>query len=213
MNFNIGDTVLVEIPSETAHEVYTSRIVKIRGNDIALAMLRRNQKSIPLNYQEPLRFTIIKHDAVYEFTARITYLGFSYFYVPVPVTVIRKQRRYEVRVPAKFPVEVLYSYRDGIPVAAYLTHSMDLSAGGIKILTPVQYPPNTLLRLILNVPEYEEFYLAAVVIRTGRSERQEFGNPYPDWTALKFQQISEQQRKKIRKFIYRWQELRVKSLI
>ena len=213
MNFKVGDTVLVEIPSEAEHEVYNSRIIKIRGNEIALAMLQQQRQSALLNYQDPLRLTVIKHDAVYEFIAYITHLGYSHFFISLPPTIIRKQRRYEVRVTAKFPVEVLYTYQDGTPVAAYLTSSTDLSAGGIKILTPVQYPTDMLLRLILNLPEHEEFYLSGLVIRTGPLERQELGNPYSHWAALKFQQISEQQRKKIRKFIYRWQELRVKSLI
>jgi c-di-GMP-binding flagellar brake protein YcgR len=115
------------------------------------------------------------------------------------------------------PVEVLYFYRDGVPVAACTMNSVDLSAGGVKIETSEGFKEGKKYQMVLVLPlgsnETEEIYVEAEVVRSGRDPNPEPGSANLYWTAFKFNDIAESKKQKILKFIYKQQELRLKGLI
>jgi c-di-GMP-binding flagellar brake protein YcgR len=95
----------------------------------------------------------------------------------------------------------------------FTASSIDISAGGAKIMISQEYPSGTLIKMVLLLSEQEEIELEAVVIRCGIFRKSELSQVVSCWISVRFQSITDQQRKKIRKFIYKQQELRVKSLI
>jgi c-di-GMP-binding flagellar brake protein YcgR len=107
---------------------------------------------------------------------------------------------------------LLYFYRGGVPVASFTVYSIDVSAGGVRVEIPEEFPIYTHYRVAIVLPE-EEIHVSAVLIRIGPLSRTEQGLPNSYWASLRFFNISETKQQKILKFIYKQQELRVKGLI
>jgi c-di-GMP-binding flagellar brake protein YcgR len=138
---------------------------------------------------------------------------FGHLTIAVPDNIDSKQRRSDVRLAIRIPVELLYFYRNSIPVASYTISSTDISAGGIRIETPEEFSLHTKLKLAIILPDNEEMMAYADVVRTGTLTHPEPGSTNSCWASLKFINMSDNKKKKILKFIYKQQELRVKGLI
>ena len=78
---------------------------------------------------------------------------------------------------------------------------------------PEKFPLHTKLKLAIVLPDSEEMMAYADVVRIGTLTHPEPGSVNSSWASLKFINMSDNKKKKILKFIYKQQELRVKGLI
>lgn len=216
--FQVDDGIQIEIASGKYQGVYNSRIINTEDNELMIAAPRNDHGVIPLQKNDLLNICVLKKDALYEFQSRVispASRDFAYLTIYVPHLIKRKQRRADFRININVPVEVLYFYRDGVPVAACTMNSVDLSAGGVKIETTEELEVGQIYQMVIILPVdngTEEIYVEAEVVRS---------EPDPDsvlgttkyWTSLKFIDILESKKQKILKFIYKQQELRLKGLI
>lgn len=216
--FQVDDGIQIEIASGKYQGVYDSRIINSEDNELMIAAPRNEFGVIPLQKNDLLNICVLKKDALYEFQSRIISPAshdFAYLTIYIPHLIKRKQRRADVRININVPVEVLYFYRNGHPVAACTMDSVDLSAGGVKIETFEKFKTGQIYQMVIVLPldnGNEEIYVEAEVVRS---------EPDPDsglgatkyWTSFKFKDIVESKKQKILKFIYKQQELRLKGLI
>jgi c-di-GMP-binding flagellar brake protein YcgR len=204
MDFQIGDYVEIEIVDGYYRGEYPSRIVSIHGHKLILVAPRLAGTLIPVKPNTILVIHVCNDDARYVFDGNVT--------IAVPDNINRK-RRSDVRFAIRLPVELLYFYRNGIPVTAHTLSSLDISAGGIRIEAPEEFLLHTKLKLAIILPDSEEMMAYADVVRTGTLSHPEPGSVNSNWASLKFINMSDNKKKKILKFIYKQQELRVKGLI
>ncbi|MCL6588499.1 MAG: PilZ domain-containing protein [Firmicutes bacterium] len=219
MNLVRDDYLEIEIFEGFFRGEYTSRVIEADGKRLRIAIPRLGGTVVSLKEGQLIKVVLPKPDARYEFQAIV--LGQNHAEPDLPASELtveriseinRHQRRSNVRLAIKVPVELLYFYRQGIPVASYTVYSIDLSAGGVRIEIPEEFPIYTHYRVAIILPE-EEVHVSAVLIRIGPLSRTEQGVPNTYWASLRFFNISETKQQKILKFIYKQQELRVKGLI
>ncbi|NLY76009.1 MAG: hypothetical protein GX075_12020 [Firmicutes bacterium] len=217
--FQIDDYLQIEIMSGKYQGVYNSRVINSEDNELLITAPRNDHGIIPVQKNDLLGVSVLKKDAMYEFQTRVIEpptRDFAYLTIYIPHLIKRKQRRSDFRIAVNVPVEVLYFYRDGVPVAACTMNSVDLSAGGIKIETSEQFKPGEKYRIAIILPSEdgdEEIYVEAEVVRSEVDPNPEPGKLGLYWTAFKFNDIAESKKQKILKFIYKQQELRLKGLI
>lgn len=216
--FQVDDYLQIEIASGKYQGVYNSRVINSEENELIVAAPRNDNGAVPLQKNDLLNICVFKKDAMYEFQSKVISpptRDFAYITIYIPHLIKRKQRRADFRITINVPVEVLYFYRDGVPVAACTMNSVDLSAGGIKIETSEGFKVGGKYQMVIVLPsdnETEEIYVEAEVVRSERDPNPELGsNLY--WTSFKFNDIAENKKQKILKFIYKQQELRLKGLI
>lgn len=215
MEFNVGDYVEIEIPDGYFHGEYSSRIIFLDQQQLVITTPRMGGAIVSLRQGQEIHLSVPKRDARYNFEAVVIDVNESrpdLLTLKLDTTAIRQQRRSDVRLTVRLPVELLYFYRQGVPVASYTVYSIDVSAGGIKLEMSEEYPPHTHFKLAIHLPE-DEIAIQATVIRSGILPTTDAGGNPSFWVSLKFFNISEAKQKKILKFIYKQQELRVKGLI
>ncbi len=216
MDFQVGDYVEIEVPEGYYRGEYPSRIVSVDSNRLLLVAPRLAGNPVPVKENSFLVINVCKTDARYVFNGKVLALNdkeFGHLTVAVPADIDRKQRRSDVRLSIRIPVELLYFYRNDAPVASYTLTSLDISAGGVRIETPEEFTLHTKLKLAILLPDNEEVTAYADVVRTGKLTHPEPGSTNNYWASLKFLNMSDNKKKKILKFIYKQQELRVKGLI
>ena len=216
--FQVDDGIQIQITAGKYQGVYDSRIINNEDKELMIAAPRNDHGVIPLQKNDLLNICVIKKDALYEFQSRVispASRDFAYLTIYIPHLIKRKQRRADFRININVPVEVLYFYRNGVPVAASTMDTVDLSAGGVKIETSEEFETGKIYQMIIILPVdngTEEVYVEAEVVRSEPESVSELGtNKY--WTSLKFKDIVESKKQKILKFIYKQQELRLKGLI
>lgn len=215
MEFKVGDYLEIAIPDGYFHGEYTSRIVLLDQQQLVITAPRMGGTIVSFRNGQIIRVSVPKQDARYNFEATVTAFDESksdLVTLNIDSTAIRQQHRSDVRLTMRLPVELLYFYRQDTPVAAYTVYSIDLSAGGIKLEMPDDYPPHTHFKLAIHLPD-EEITVRATVIRSGLLPTVDLGGNPSFWVSLKFLNISVTKQQKILKFIYKQQELRVKGLI
>ena len=215
MEFLVGDYLEIEVPEGFYRGEYSSRIVSVDGDYLVVAAPKMGGAIVPLAVNQIIKVSFPKEDARYSCDARVISLkGAEYGLLTAVLSgrMHRQQRRLNVRLVVKLPVELLYFYLDGVPVASLTVNSIDISAGGIKLEMPGNFPLHSKFKLAIHLPE-EDVFAYAVVVRAGTIPKQELISVYPYWASMKFFNISENKQSKILKFIYRQQELRVKGLI
>jgi Predicted glycosyltransferase len=213
MDFQIGDYVEIEIEDGYYRGDYPSRIIAIMEHRLIILAPRLAGTLVPLKLGAVLIIHVCSNDTRYVFDGRIVELPneSDHLAILLPANIESKQNRRDVRLSIRVPVELLYFYRNGYPVASYTINSIDLSAGGIRIETPEEFKLHTKLKLSVMLPENEEIMAMADVVRTGRLSQPSITNR--SWASLRFLNMSDSNKKKILKFIYKQQELRVKGLI
>lgn len=220
--FQVDDYLQIEITSGKYQGVYNSRVINSEDNELIVEAPRNDNGPVPLQKNDLLNICVYKKDAMYEFQSKVispAARDFAYITIYIPHLIKRKQRRSDFRIAIKLPVEVLYFYRDGVPVAACTMNSVDLSAGGVKIETSEEFKVGEKYQMALILPlgnsgnETEEIYVEAEVVRSERNSNLETGSVNLYRTAFKFNNLAESKKQKILKFIYKQQELRLKGLI
>lgn len=153
---------------------------------------------------------ILAHGAIWQFTS--TFIDKTILPVPIwisgpPYDLKKVQLRSFVRLPVTLPLtlSIPSDETDEAPVG---TTTRDLSGGGLQLILKKRLPVGTILRLTLQIPGFSPVAATATVVRV---EQPPDTNIF--WIAVKFSQITEKDREKIIKFIFKKQcELRQKGL-
>lgn len=217
--FQVDDYLQIEVTSGKHHGVYNSRVINSEDNELLITAPRNEHGLVPIQKNDLLSVCVFKKDAMYEFQTKViapATRDLNYLTIYIPHLIKRKQRRADFRITINVPVEVLYFYRNGVPVAACTMNSVDLSAGGIKIETNEYFQAGKKYQMVIVLQlgdEEDEIHVEVEVVRSEPETNSETGSTNLYQTAFKFNDISETKKQKILKFIYKQQELRLKGLI
>lgn len=220
MEFLIGDYLEIEIPEGFYRGEYSSRIVSCGDDTLVVTAPKLGGVLVPLQNNQIIEVSFPRENARFDYDAKVISLDpnvrgageYGLLTIMLSERPKRQRRRSDVRLAIKLPIELLYFYRQEVPVASFTVNSIDISAGGVKLEMPDDYPLHTKFKLSVHLPE-DDIFVYAVIVRTGTFSKSELISANPYWASMKFFNISESKQSKILKFIYRQQELRVKGLI
>lgn len=219
MDFLVGDYLEIEVLEGFYRGEYSSRIVSLDEGHFVVTAPKMGGVLVPLQDQL-IEVSFPREDARYEYDAKVISLnanargGNEYGLLTIMISekLKRQRTRSDVRLVIKLPVELLYFYRQDVPVASFTVNSMDISAGGIKLEMPDNYPLHTKFKLAVHLPE-DDVFVYAIIVRMGAIPKSEAISVNPYWASMKYFNISKSKQSKILKYIFRQQELRVKGLI
>ena len=221
MKIQEGDPVILGIETTDGEKKFRSRILKIYISGFVIAEPLYMGRPLELAAGQKVTGYIMKKDAIYGFSSIVRYgeteSGRRCLILAWPEEWQRIQRRHDVRLEIRIPVEVWVEEENGGKKYMRMLEgtTRDLSAGGTKIETKEKVNAEQVL-LNLFIPE-EKITLPAKVLRTGTyvavdPETKKTKMHY--WTSLKFLAIQEEKKQQILRFIFqKQQELRFKGLI
>jgi c-di-GMP-binding flagellar brake protein YcgR len=111
----------------------------------------------------------------------------------------RIQRREAVRVPVEFLVWVAVVRPNGTTAPSIKARCVDLSAGGLRLVTPELIPYPCDVELTLNLPGGGKHVVDGVVVRSGELQNPPPGHPY--WSGVQFIKVSAPLRRDIAKMV------------
>ncbi|MDR3592776.1 MAG: PilZ domain-containing protein [Negativicutes bacterium] len=193
-----------------AAQHYSSRIEGITSSQMHLAMPMN--KSVPIVLQPGNLFygRTLTQGSIWQFSC--TFIDKQILPVPIwisglPFDLKKVQLRSFVRLPVALPVTYQINI-EGADEPPARTSTRDLSGGGLQLIIKRSLPPGTTIDLALDIPEFGPITAKGAVVRVDRPQ-----DTNVFWVAIKFILISEKDREKIIKFIFKKQlELRQKGL-
>ncbi|MEA1961738.1 MAG: flagellar brake domain-containing protein [Bacillota bacterium] len=194
----------IEITVDEEDTVYKSmscRVEEITGQYIYISVPTLRGEILPLRVGLRVTVNFVQEGHSFVFNSRIVdrnmkpmpLLGLA-----KPYKIIEIQRRLWVRVGVNIPVE--YDLKGSTDKESYggKGSSIDISGGGILIITTKPVDPGQILNLQIQLPNREPVYCAAKVLRVF----QEDVNKKKYKVVLEYHEISEGQRDQIMKFIF-----------
>jgi len=204
----------ITLASDHGAERYSSRIEEITDHQLHLAMPM--SKNVPILLVPGTKFLgrIVSEEAVWEFTS--TYIDKMTTSVPVwivssPTEVKKKQQRSFVRMQIAMPMKVSYRQKNGLEntnsddivgTALITVTTKDIGGGGILFVTKTPLKIGVTLRVGLDLILGNSVEATGEVVRLLHA---------PDTTlkiyyvAIRFIDISEKERDRIIKFIFKKQ--------
>ncbi len=119
--------------------------------------------------------------------------------IDYPAEITKIQQREVVRIDVKLNVTVtLIDEEDALPEQLIVN---DISAGGVRLVSPRTYPNGTKLLVAIKLSDQETIEVLGEVIRS----EQPLSDASVYWVGVKFTGIHERQRNKIVKFVFQKQ--------
>jgi c-di-GMP-binding flagellar brake protein YcgR len=198
---------VVHKPSESVS--YLSRVEEIDARGIWIANPTHQGSLVLIPVGEEITVFYGDEICIYKFPSVVlsrqkTPLPMLLLAHPEPQKVMRIQRRDYVRIPAKVPVEymIVSAEQDVTKQKKFKTTSVDISGGGLNLVTNVPLNKQDLLQLTITL-DGEPIVLNGIVIRT--SSQVKLNNLKQTTAGVQFINIQENDREKIIKFVFQWQ--------
>jgi len=181
----------------------TSRIVDFtEGKEIIVDVPYREGDEVLVPIGTVLEVEVTQADAIRRFPSRV--LGRLPMRPPClqlewPDEIERIQRRNDVRVAAALKVEMEFHPQEG-GRSTLRGETSDISAGGLRIVTPEAVPEGISVLVRLFLPSNEMLLCRGEVLRGG--EIQLHNNKTARWAALRFTEVSERDRRELTKLVF-----------
>ncbi len=186
-------------------ELYSSRIEDKTPDTLTLAYPLKNGYPVPVRNNEFIKIKLIYKNDIYAGEVKVI----SQARLPILLIKVTKPERMEkiqlrswVRHPCEIPVKYVVLNQDS---TKYSTISLDISGGGILILTKEAYGINT--------PLYLEFSIDDCLIKTIGNVVRTVPQDKEYKTAIEFEKIKLGEREQIVKYIFQKQREMLKRNI
>jgi c-di-GMP-binding flagellar brake protein YcgR len=147
---------------------FDSVIQGVSLREFHIGMPYKKANPLLLYKGEWVRIIISLKAEKFEFKCLVTGRRFDnipLFTLAMPTSYIRVQLRQFVRLATMLDLSYSEIIKDKEP--EYIkTHTLDISGGGLRFLSKKNYPLNTLLTMKLDLPEFDDFTVTGVVIRS-----------------------------------------------
>ncbi|MEM5767985.1 MAG: flagellar brake domain-containing protein [Bacillota bacterium] len=226
--FKVNNNIEIEIKHGVYQGVYHSRIEEIKDDVLEIAIPSKQGRLLPLPAGTWFIGKVIQGGSMYIFKSVIQHVSLQQ---NVPIWAIRQpqevekiQRREFVRMDVRLPVFVKIHVEDEnflaiegkkyfakeLEVKEWEASTKDISGSGAKIITKFHIPEETVVSLSFQLSETDTFFTQAKI------RRSELVNPDLGiyWIGVRFLGLTERERDKIVRFIFKKQaELRKRSLL
>ncbi|MDW7675078.1 MAG: flagellar brake domain-containing protein [Bacillota bacterium] len=218
-NLTVNKLLEVEVEGSSSRKVYKSRIEEINSEGIWIANPIERGNLVMLSVGETVKISYGDDICVYIFPATIKKrvndpLPMLLLEQPDSDKVIRVQRRDFVRINVVMPLKFGITsgrFDDLAEVELHEAKTIDISGGGLKLLTKVQIKEHNLLKINLSLSG-EMLILYGKAVRVSAMSEEHLQGLYA--VGVQFINIPESDRDKIIKFVFDWQrQMRRKGLL
>jgi c-di-GMP-binding flagellar brake protein YcgR len=206
----INELLQVQLQNEPTPSTYRSRIENIVDGKLVASWPTSAGIRMPVHTDQMLNFSLVRDGNAYAFTGLVDSTATE----PLPQIIViinsevhRVQRRQNFRIKGIIPIELTGEVRGSsekepvIPLF-FKTTTYNISAGGIAIRSPKGVPEGSLVEVKIGLPDKEPIIKAPC--------RVIYNEPAPDnprlqQSGMQFLIISEKERARIVRYIYRTQ--------
>lgn len=214
--FSASQVIFIQFTSSDENQRYPSRIVKVtEGEDLWIgAPTHRGHEGaeIIVDPGTTLILEVLRSDGIRRFPtiARKRIPGDpSILVVDWPQDIERIQRRNDVRVEAAIPVDLELLGRVSALSRRIEAQTIDVSAGGIRVLTTERIPSEVQIRVRIKLPDQSPVVAFGQVLRVHGVD--ELTEDKRFWAAIRFTAIDERDRQEIARAVFNIQRERLRK--
>jgi len=189
---------------------YKTRIEEVGEKILSLGALFQHGEVVPLREGTKVKLTFWDEMSAYSFEAEIMQriaVPVPMFVLELPDSVTKVQRRNFVRVPATYPITFRSVTKEGLS-NLHKAMMLDLSGGGMRLLTEERVETNSLLYTQLTLPNGD----LQTPVRVCRAEKIVDSKRY--MVSVEFHDIQERDRDRIIRSVFDIQRaMRKKGLV
>jgi c-di-GMP-binding flagellar brake protein YcgR len=207
---SINEILQVRIMDDPGSPTCYSRINDITEGRMVIAWPTHHGNRLIVRRDQMLTFFIMRGEVPHEFGGLVDELDSSAKLPQITIipgsSIIRIQRRQNFRIKAMIPLEIvaqlIESKDDASSTIALQTSAYDLSAGGIAIIHPRRFPEDTPMEIKLALSDAGPIIKlpCRVVYSDALAE-----NPALHRTGICYLMITERERARIVRYVYRTQ--------
>ena len=210
----INDLLQVQLTEDRNAATHHSRINDISEGKLIIAWPTHGGIRLIVHRDQILLFHFLRDDVPHEFTGLVDEMnatGIPQLTIIPSSAITRIQRRQNFRIKCMLPVEIIGSLQnppnDSVPSPSIRTTTSDLSASGMSIRYSKPIPENSLVEVKLGLPDNAPAIRipCRVVYADSPAESQ-----IRYRTGLSYLAISESERARIVRYVYRSQLKRVR---
>lgn len=204
----------IQVALENSDEYYVSSVEDITADAVFIAVPYRQQMPLVLSPGDRVKVQLPGTGECFSFTTTVTGRreeGVLLYSLAFPEEIKRIQRRRDVRLPVL--LNVFYAEvpeGDASPVFKE-TKALDLSAGGLRLVTEEAYPPGTQLIVKFRLPVRNNFIETVTRARVIRQEPVVFEKRRLYHLGIEFLDLPQSQKDKIFSYIF-WKMMKQNRL-
>lgn len=200
LSLSVNQTFSVQVPG--SDQLAATRVLSYtEGSVLWIASPTRDEAEVPLDPGTTVALEFTTPDAILRYTAKVMErredplsLRLSW-----PNGEQRIQRREAVRVPIDFQAWVAVIRPNGTTAPSIKARCVDISAGGVRLITPELVPFPSDVELTLTLPDAGKHVVDAVVVRSGELQNPPSGYPY--WSGVQFVNVSAQLKRDVARLV------------
>lgn len=195
----------IVVALEDSEEFYVSSVEEIASEEVFISVPYRRRMSLMLSRGDSVRVEFPGDSEYFSFVTTVTGRreeGVLLYSLAFPEKIERIQRRRDVRLAVL--LDVAYApLPEGDAAADFKeTKALDLSAGGLRLVTGQEYSPGTLLLVKFRLPLRKDFFETVTKAEVLRTEPVMLEKKRLFHLGLKFIDLPQAHRDKIFSFIF-----------
>jgi c-di-GMP-binding flagellar brake protein YcgR len=210
IRLTINELLQVQLQDDPNPSTYRCRIDDIVDGKLHASWPTSAGIRMPVHADQMLSFSLVREGGVYAFTGLVD----STKTEPLPLIIViinseihRIQRRQNFRIRSAIPIELTgeikgSSIKDANIPAFLKTNTFNISAGGLAIRSPKGFPEGSILETKIGLPDHEPMIKAPCRVMYNEPA---MDNGKLQQTGMQFLAISEKERARIVRYIYRAQ--------
>ncbi|MBN1567073.1 MAG: PilZ domain-containing protein [Acidobacteria bacterium] len=206
----VNEILQVRIADDTESPTYYSRINDITEGKLVIAWPTHRGIRLLAHRDQMLTLFIMRGEEPHEFGGLVDELDSSAKMPQITIipgsSIIRIQRRQNFRIKSLIPIEIAGQMRDpkdgSLSAFAFQTTTYDLSAGGVAILYSKHLPEGTPVEIKIALPDGVSIIRLPCRVIYSESIPD---NPALYRTGIRYLMITEKERARIVRYVYRTQ--------
>jgi c-di-GMP-binding flagellar brake protein YcgR len=206
----INELLQIQLQNDPSPSTYRSRIENIVDQKLLVSWPTSSGIRMPIHADQMLNLSLVREGNAYAFTGLVDRTVTD----PLPQIIVivnseihRIQRRQNFRIKSLIPIEISgevkgSSENDAMLPLFFKTTTYNISAGGVAVRSPKGVPEGSILESKLALPDQEPIIKAPCRVIYNEPA---IDNPRLQQSGMKFLVISEKEKARMVRFIYRTQ--------
>ncbi|MEW6447623.1 MAG: flagellar brake domain-containing protein [Bacillota bacterium] len=199
----VNQHILVAL--EDSEDFYVSSVEDITAEEVFISLPYRRQMPLMLSRGDRIKVEFSGDNECFSFLTTVTGRreeGVLLYSIAFPEEIRRIQRRRDVRLAVLLDVAYAPLPEGDAAVVYQESKALDLSAGGIRLVTEYEYPPGTLMLVKFRLPMRKDFFETVAKAEVIRTEAVLLDRKRLYHLGLKFLDLPQAHKDKIFSFIF-----------